>query len=200
MVRESLKRDTEDERSVHALAYRVVLLNFAAITTSTIMATHTLLDILGDPNSNSIIAALREEATAIFREHNGEWSKAAISKLYRLDSAIRESSRMSGVGGTAMARRVRTDSGIVLPDGTWVAKSTTVGVSMDGIHFDEAFYDKPMEFDAFRFSRRREESIRSGEKSRVNEDLVTTSIRWLPFSHGNHAWFVDFRNYLRVPY
>ena len=200
MVRESLKRDTEDERSVHALAYRVVLLNFAAITTSALMATNTLLDILGDPNSNSIIAALREEATAVFREHSGEWSKAAISKLHRLDSTIKESGRVSGVGGTAMARRVRADGGIVLPDGTWVAKSTTVGVSMDGIHFDEAFYNRPMEFDAFRFSRRREESIRSGEKSRVNEDLVTTSIHWLSFSHGNHAWFVDFFKYLRVPH
>lgn len=29
MVRESFKRDTEDETSVYALAYRVVLLNFA---------------------------------------------------------------------------------------------------------------------------------------------------------------------------
>ena len=191
MVRESFKRDTEDERSVYALAYRVVLLNFAAITTSTIMATNALLDIFSAANSDSLITALREEATTVFREHNGEWSKAAIAKLYRLDSAIRESARVSGVGGTAMARRVRADGGITLPDGTWIPKNATVGVSMDGIHFDEAFYDKPLEFDAFRFSRPREESIASGEKSRVNEDLVTTSPHWLPFSHGIHAWSVN---------
>ena len=153
------------------------------ISTYTIMATNTLLGILSASNSNTLIAALREEATTVFREHNGEWSKAAIAKLYCLDSVIRESSRVSGLGGTAMARRAILDGRIVL-DGMWVAKSATVGVSMDSIHFDEAFCDRPMGCDAFLFSRRREERIVSEEISRVNEELVTTSIHWLPFSHG----------------
>ena len=103
---------------------------------------------------------------------------------------------MSGVGSTAMAWRVRADGRTTLPDGTWIPKNATGGVSMDGIHFDEAFYDRPLEFDAFRFSRPREESIASGEKSRVNKDLVTTSAHWLPFSHGIHAWFVDLKSRL----
>lgn len=190
MIRESFKRNTSDERSVYALAYRIVLLNFAAITTSTIMATNALLDIWSAPDSESVVAALREEASTVLHQHDGEWTKAAVSKLHRLDSAIRESARVSGVGGTAIARKVRADGGITLPDGTWIPKGTTVGVSMDGIHFDEAFYERPMEFDAFRFSRPREEAISSGEKPPVNEDLVTTSARWLPFSHGIHAWYV----------
>ncbi|KAF8202595.1 cytochrome P450 [Mycena galopus ATCC 62051] len=186
MVRESFKRNTEDETSVYALAYRVVLLNFAAITTTTIMSTNALLDIWSAPDSEEIIAALREEAERVFHEHNGEWTKAAVTKLHRLDSAIRESARLSGVGGTAMARRVRTDDGITLPNGLVVPKNATVGVSMDGLHFDEAYYDRVNEFDAFRFSRPREEPG-YGEKPHTNEDLVTTSVHWLPFSHGIHA-------------
>lgn len=188
MVRESWKRNTEDERSVYSLAYRIVLLQFASVTTTTITATNSLLDIWSAPNSDSVIAALREEAEKVYHEHNGEWSKAALAKLHRLDSAIRESARFSAIGGTAMARKVRADGGITLPDGTWVPKNVTVGVSMDGIHFDEAFYNRPTEFDPFRFSRPREEAALSGEKLRVNEDLVTTSPHWLPFSHGIHAW------------
>lgn len=188
MVRESFKRTTSDERSAYALAYRVVLLNFAAITTSTIMATNALLDIFSAPDSETIIAALREEASRVLREHNGEWTKAAVAKLYRLDSAIRESARISGVGGTALARKVRADGGITFPNGVWVPKGATVGVSMDGIHFDEAFYDRVLQFDAFRFSRPKEEPTSFGEKPRANEDLVTTSAHWLPFSHGIHAW------------
>jgi len=189
MIRESFKRKTDDERSVYALAYRVVLLNFAAIITTTIMATNGLLDIFSAHNSEYLITALREEASAVFREHNGEWTKSAVAKLYRLDSAIRESARVSGVGGTSMARKVRADDGITLPDGTWIPNGATVGVSMDGIHFDQAFYENPLEFDAFRFSRPREEHILadSTEKPRANEDLVTTSAHWLPFSHGIHA-------------
>jgi cytochrome P450 len=182
MVRESLKRDTEDERSVYALAYRIVLLNFAAITTSTIMATNALLDIWSTPNAEELVSKLRDEAEGVFREFDGHWTKAALAKLIHLDSAIRESARVSGVGGTALARRVRADDGITLPDGTWIPKNSTVGVSMDGIHFDEEFYDNPREFRPFRFVRPQD-----GEK-RPNEDLVTTSPHWLPFSHGMHAW------------
>ncbi|THU95307.1 cytochrome P450, partial [Dendrothele bispora CBS 962.96] len=187
MVRESFKRNTEDERSVYALAYRVVLLNFAAITTSTIMATNALLDIWSAPDSQSIVETLREEASRVLKEHNGQWTKAAVGKLHRLDSAIRESSRVSGVGGSAIARKVRAENGITLPDGTWVPKGAIVGVSMDGIHFDEQFYDRVNEFDPFRFSRPREELVSLGEKPRANEDLVNTSAHWLPFSHGIHA-------------
>ncbi|KIJ43181.1 hypothetical protein M422DRAFT_253378, partial [Sphaerobolus stellatus SS14] len=171
MVRESFKRDTEDERSVYALAYRIVLLNFAAITTSTIMATNALLDIWSAPDSDKTVTSLREEAQRVFQEHNGEWSKLALSKLYRLDSAIRESARISGVGGTAIARRVRAEDGISLPNGLWVPKGATIGVSMDGVHFDEAFYANVNEFDAFRFSRPREEALSLGEKPQKNEDL-----------------------------
>ncbi|KAJ6578775.1 cytochrome P450, partial [Mycena vulgaris] len=186
MVRESFKRNTGDETSVYALAYRVVLLNFAAITTTTIMATNALLDIWSAPNCDEVVAALREEAGRVLHEHNGEWTKAAVAKLHRLDSAVRESSRISGVGGSAMARRVRAANGITLPNGVVVPYNATVGVSMDGAHFDEAFYDRPNEFDPFRFSRPREEPTYA-EKPRANEDLVTTSVSWLPFSHGIHA-------------
>lgn len=86
------------------------------------------------PNAEGLVEALREEASAVLREHNGVWTKQAISKLYRLDSAIRESARMSGIGGTAMARKVKVPGGMTLPDGTWVPANVTIGVAMDGIH------------------------------------------------------------------
>jgi cytochrome P450 len=127
---------------------------------------------------------LREEAQQVLQEH-GEWSKAALAKLHRLDSAIRESARVSAIGGNALARRVKVD-GFTLPNGLAVAKNSTIGVSMDGIHFDPEYYDNPTVYDPFRFSRPREE-LAAG-KTRVNEDLVTTSVHWLPFSHGLHAW------------
>jgi cytochrome P450 len=160
------------------------------------MSTNALLDIWSAPNSEELVAALREEAERVLQEHSGEWTKAAVAKLHRLDSAIRESARISGVGGTAMARRVRTDNGIALPNGLVVPKNATVGVSMDGLHFDEAYYDRVNEFDAFRFSRAREEPG-YGEKPHTNEDLITTSVHWLPFSHGIHAWCVQHNYFLR---
>ncbi|KAJ7025237.1 cytochrome P450 [Mycena alexandri] len=182
MVRESFKRETFHETSVYHLAYRIVLLNFGGITTTSIMVVNAVLDIWSAPDAANVISALREEAERVLQEHNGEWSKSAVAKLHRLDSAIRESARVSAIGGNALARRVKID-GFTLPNGLAVAKNSTIGVSMDGIHFDEAYYDHPYVYDPFRFSRPREEA----EKPRTNEDLVTTSVHWLPFSHGLHA-------------
>jgi len=203
MVRESFKRTTPQERSAPALAYRLLLLNFAAVSTSTIAATNALLDIISAPSSQNIIAALRDEALNVLHENNLVWTKASVAKLHRLDSAIRESSRVSGVGGTGLARRVRAANGIVLENGVWVPKGATVGVAQEGIHFDENFYERAWEFDAFRFSRSKEELTSEGsrakdetagetdntvtKKPRRNEDLVTTSPHFLAFSHGLHA-------------
>ncbi|KAJ6595156.1 cytochrome P450 [Mycena vulgaris] len=185
MVRESFKRDTEHETSVYHLSYRIVLLNFGGITTTSIMVVNAVLDIWSAPNAEKVIAALREEAERVLQEHHGEWSKAAIAKLHRLDSAIRESARVSAIGGNALARRVKVD-GFKLPNGLAVAKGSTIGVSMEGIHFDEEYYDHASVYDPFRFSRPREEAL-AAQKTHTNEDLVTTSVKWLPFSHGLHA-------------
>jgi len=155
------------------------------------MATNALLDIWSGPHATEVVEILRKEAEQVYEEHNGEWSKLALSKLIRLDSAIRESSRVSGVGGTALARKVKVDEGIVLPNRLWVPKGVTVGVSMDGIHFDESLYERPTEFDPFRFSRAKEKLSETSDKPRKNEGLVNTSAQWLPFSHGIHAWYVN---------
>ena len=217
MVRESFKRTTPQERSAPALAYRLLLLNFAAVSTSTIAATNALLDIISAPSQN-IIAALRDEASNVLHENNGVWTKASVAMLHRLDSAIRESSRVSGVGGTGLARRVRAADGIVLENGVWVPKGATVGVAQGGIHFDESFYERAWEFDAFRFSRSKEERTSEESKAkdetiaerkknetvtkkpRRNEDLVTTSPQFLAFSHGLHAWSVSSPQPHSTPY
>ncbi|KAJ7808203.1 hypothetical protein B0H14DRAFT_2183538, partial [Mycena olivaceomarginata] len=106
-------------------------------------------------------------------------SKAALAKLHRLDSAIRESACVSAIGGNALARRIKVDD-FMLPNELAVPKSSIIGISMDGIHFDEEYYDRPTVSDPLRFSRSREEALAS-EQPRMNVDLVTTSVHWLPF-------------------
>jgi len=199
MVRESFKRTTSQERSAPALAYRLLLLNFGAISTSALTATNVVFDIISAPSSQDIIAALRDEASNVLRESNGIWTKASVAKLHRLDSVIRESLRVSGFGGSGLARRVKAADGITLENGVWVPKGATVGVAQRAIHFDERFYEpQAWGFDAFRFSRSNEllsegsklEVEKDGavaEQPRRNEDLVTTSPHFLAFGHGVHA-------------
>jgi cytochrome P450 len=192
MIRESNKRTTESERSPESLAYRLLLLNFAAVSTSTIGATNAVLDILAAPDFHAVLPALREEAAAALEGAGGLWTKSAVQSLRRLDSALRESARVSGVGGTGLARRVRAADGITLPDGTWVPRGATLGVAQGGVHFDTATYGPTAgTFDALRFSRAREEAEARGTDAPANEDLVTTSPQFLAFSHGLHAWSVS---------
>ncbi|KAF9269898.1 cytochrome P450 [Marasmius fiardii PR-910] len=189
MVKESFKRTSESETSAHSIAYRILLLNFAAVITSTIASANFILDIMSTDPSVNAIELLREEVKRVHKEHDGVWSKAAVAKLVRLDSALRESGRYSCVGGSAITRRVWTDDGIVLPtngkegEGLWVPKGATVGVAQHQIHFDEQYYGPTAaEFDPFRFSRPKEQGL-----SATNEDMVTTSSHYLTFSHGVHS-------------
>ncbi|KAJ7060186.1 cytochrome P450 [Mycena amicta] len=183
LVRESFKRTSELDTSVYNLSYRIVMLNFAAIITTTISCVNTVLDVWSAHNAEEIVEEIREEILRVLSETNGVWTKAAVAKMYRLDSAIRESSRINGVGGTSLARQVRVPEGIKLPNGLVAPQHTTIGVSMDGIHMDPDNYPDPMKFDPFRFSRERE----NGGKPKENVDLSTTSSKYVLFSHGVHA-------------
>ncbi|KAJ7185259.1 cytochrome P450 [Mycena filopes] len=131
-----------------------------------------------------VVAILREEAQRVLAEYHGTWTKSALAKLVRLDSAMWESARVSGIGGSALARRVEAD--LMLPNGLVIPKSNYVGVSMDGVHFDEDIYPRAHEYDAFRFSRPREEA-EFADSPYAPEDLLTTSPHFLFFSHGMHA-------------
>ncbi|KAF8214831.1 cytochrome P450, partial [Mycena galopus ATCC 62051] len=173
------------ETSDYALAYRFVLLNFAAITTTSVTVTNSILDIWSSSPEQNVVEILREEAQRVYAENNGQWTKAAVAQLVRLDSAIRESTRVSCIGGASIARRTKCD--VTLPNGMVIPKDNCVGVSMHGIHFDEENYPSARQYDAFRFSRPREEASVRSEKPHMNEDLVTTSERWLSFGHGMHA-------------
>lgn len=51
------------------------------------------------------------------------------------------------------------------------------------MHHDDALYEDATKFDAFRFSRMRE---RDGEAAK--HQFVNTSIDYITFGHGKHAW------------
>ena len=72
-------------------------------------------------------------------------------------------------------------------DGTLVRKGELVAAPAHALHRDEAFYENPLEFDGFRFANIREED---GEGAK--HQMVATSSAYLPFGHGQHAWWVAY--------
>jgi cytochrome P450 len=191
------------ERTPQRIASRLMLVNFAAIHTSTFTATNVLFDIFSSPQADSIVAELREEIEQTLAVSDGKWDKNAVARLFKTDSAIRESLRVSTFMSHGMDRLVVDPKGVTMTDGLHLPQGTRISTSTYSIHHDNDIYPNANTYDAFRFSRAREESLASIEEAEIlnelgekdfskvleskNLSIVTTSETFLPFGHGRHA-------------
>lgn len=186
-----------EEMDPHRIAARVMPLNFAAIHTTSLTGYESLTSILSaDP---SVLESLREEAYRVLTE-DGSWSKAGLSRMHRMDSAIRESQRAAPIALTFIHRKVVAKDGIVTPEGVHVKCGTLLSCPWTGFALDSELHGEDADkFDAFRYSRPIEayEAMTPEEKEKTDmlklkqSGIVTTSINHLPFGHGRHAWYVS---------
>ena len=65
-----------------------------------------------------------------------------------------------------------------------MTKGAHVVAPVIGIHSDDSIYRNALEFDGFRFARMREQDP---ESQKFN--MVSTSLEWLQFGTGQHAWY-----------
>lgn len=182
-----------DETHPARISERIMPLNFAAIHTTALTAYETMINILSaDP---SVVESLREEAHRVLQEEGG-WTKQGLSRMHRMDSAIRESQRASPIALTFIHRKVVAKEGIVTPEGVHIKHGTLLSCPWMPVAVDEEIHDGDANFDAFRYSRAREEydAMTPEAKEKANmlklkqSGLVTTSHQHLPFGHGRHAW------------
>ena len=186
----------QDELNADLISRRLMAINFAAIHTTTITATNLFFDLFSVDPSKGYVEGIREEAEQVFREEGGRWTKAGLQRLHRADSAIRESMRISNFMSRNITRIVIADKGITNTAEGWHApKGAYVSADVTNTMHDPEIYPDPNVYDAFRYSRPREESEARGvsEKGKVdgaslkNVDMINTSDTFLTFSHGRHA-------------
>ncbi|ORY61698.1 cytochrome P450 [Pseudomassariella vexata] len=178
------------------IAKRLLPIEFAAIHTTTLTGLNMILDLVSSDLSLGYLEGLREEAARVFKEEGGKWTKNGLSRLYRIDSAIRESQRLSIFATTQVERKVVARSGITNPTQGWHAPyGSSLVLNWQGLHHDPDLHHEPERYDAFRYSNPREEyESRPAEQKDPAEALrlkkmgmVTTSDSHLAFSHGRHA-------------
>jgi cytochrome P450 len=175
------------------ISRRLTVVNFAALHTTLLTMSNTLLDIVGSP-SRDFLDGIREEVERVYTECNGVWTTTALTKLIRTDSAIRESMRINNFMTRGVMRKVVAPEGIVNPQEGWTApQGAFIGVDIHSVQHDSTIYSNPDEYDAFRFSRPLEEDSSGGSDTKSilqlkKMSLTTTSDTFLPFSHGRHAW------------
>ena len=113
MLQWTLDEGTARKHTDVNMVKRIFLINFAAIHTSSTVSirvapqfcdvltlgsayqsmTHVLYDLAAMPE---YIPALREEVESVVASDG--WTKAAMAKMWKLDSVFRESSRYNGLG------------------------------------------------------------------------------------------------------
>jgi hypothetical protein len=149
--------------------------------------------------SPEYIQPLREEVESIVKEQG--WTKSAIFNMRKLDSFLREAQRLNSFSLSkdypsncriphdtrllvAMERQALKD--FTFSNGTFIPKGTYVAAVARPVHMDEDIYEDPLTFKPFRFAEAREGA--DDAKDAVKNQLVTTSLQYLLFGHGKHAW------------
>ncbi|KAI0143666.1 cytochrome P450 [Xylariaceae sp. FL1272] len=134
-----------------------------------------VLDLNCSESRNEFLEGLREEHNHVLDKHSGRINASAgLEDLHRLDSAIRESMRISTFPIISFMR-------------------TRIGVPSRAIHRDPDLYPSPCEYDAFRFSRPFETQAAGHITGPSRELLSTVTDSFLALGYGKHAcpgrWF-----------
>lgn len=180
------------------ISKRLLPIEFAAIHTTVLTGQSWMFDVLSLPDSSTILETLRAEILT-HKPPTGNWTKAALSSLVRIDSSIRESQRLSNFAATLVERKIIARQGLYNPDYGWtLPKGGFLTVNLHGTHHDEELYEAADSYVPFRFSKVREAwDVLSEEERKGREDegaqarglgMVTTSDKHLAFGHGRHSW------------
>lgn len=159
--------------SIRDMTLRLMFFELASIHTTSNAATHLVYDLAANPQFQE---PLREEARRVLAEHGG-WNAKALAQVKLLDSCLKESGRLNGSDVMTMRRRAMQP--YTFKDGTHVPKGTWVAVPACALHRMSSLYDKPNEFDGFRFARMREEPGKE-----TSFQFTSTSPEYMTFGHG----------------
>ncbi|EFQ36844.1 cytochrome P450 [Colletotrichum graminicola M1.001] len=164
----------ESARSKYDPAIYQLALAGAAIHTTTDLLSHVILNILSHPE---LIPALQAEMIEVLGKEG--WAKTSLYNLKLMDSVMKETQRLKPVSLVSMGRIAEAD--VHLSDGTVIPKGMKCAVANTSRH-DPAVYERPDEFDGYRFLRMRRTP---GKENQAH--FVTTGPDSLGFGHGQHA-------------
>ncbi|KAI0002413.1 cytochrome P450 [Russula compacta] len=162
------------EKSLEGVARRMLAVNFASIHTTSLTLTQVVYRLLANPE---YIEPLRQEVEAAVAEEG--WTKAGLEKMGKIDSFIRETQRLDGLGIEGLTRLALRP--FTFSNGMTVPAGTTVVAPLCAVHTDGELYSNPEGFDGFRFARLRE--CDGGSRHLAG----TTSTAHMPFGHGRRA-------------
>jgi hypothetical protein len=114
-------------------------------------AASTILQLYSSDNTEKWIDSLRKEVDQVIGEDDGQWSKAGLGRLVKIDSAIREAMRFNPLSATILQRvasqhptvkfndlhqafQVKDPSGFTFNDGMYVPPGLRITFPAWSIH------------------------------------------------------------------
>lgn len=162
------------------LARGALMVNAAAFHATGLTLANLLLDVFSAPKE--VVEILYEEVLRIQIEYGFD-SKLGLSKMIRMDSAIRESMRLHVLGIKAMHRYIKPAEGYTFSNGDHLPQGSHISLPVLGRHLDESIYPDAKVYDAFRFSRDRESRSGSSSEKRI-QAAVNASANHLSWGIG----------------
>ncbi|CAN8100520.1 unnamed protein product [Discula destructiva] len=172
------------EHTDEDLAGLQLTITAAAIHTTTMVATNAFYTLAVMPE---LFPELREEISTVLKEH-GTYTTAALQKMKKLDSFLREVTRQYPLNFVGFERKVMKP--ITLSNGQLIPAGVIIQTPANGYAHDPDTYPNPDQFDAFRSYRLREQAgLTSGEKASADalNQMVAVSPNHLIFGFGRHA-------------
>ncbi|KAK7457145.1 hypothetical protein VKT23_010445 [Stygiomarasmius scandens] len=161
--------------SVEDLCIRILASNFASVHTTSLAFTYALYNLASRPE---LAEPLRKEVQTVVEKEG--WSKVGMVQMRLLDSFLKESQRLNGVGATGLPRVLLQD--FTFSNGTTVPAKTLISASTWALQRDDAIYPSANEFNPFRFY-----DMRSQDGEGLKHQLVTPTSEWVLFGQGRHA-------------
>ncbi|KAG6831013.1 hypothetical protein H0H92_013200 [Tricholoma furcatifolium] len=183
------------EQEPNSLALRMLNLSFTSIHSTYVSLAHTVYNLAAHPLYLDILRDEIQQHLNISSESGTSysWALEDLDKCIKLDSFLKESLRLNGLGAISLPRKALVP--LNLPDGTFLPVGTIVTCASTSVHLNEAHYDDPKNFDGLRFAKMREACISSGadedENSDVKYRLTSAGPAFLTFGGGKHICRYD---------
>ncbi|KAI0337447.1 cytochrome P450 [Trametopsis cervina] len=173
------------------LALRMLIMNFVALHTTAMSFVHALYNLAAMPEYAD---PLREEIEAQLGSDMSKWTKDAFAKCWKLDSFLKESQRLNGLGALSLPRKALKT--YTFRDGTVIPEGATLSATQTAVHYDSTYYENAGQFDGFRFYRQRVSAAGEREGEELAEEnkeedwrnrLTGTGVGYLAFGGGRHV-------------
>ncbi|KAI1339296.1 cytochrome P450 [Xylariaceae sp. FL0016] len=194
IIEECARSGDDNELTVTNITKRLLVMKVMLTFGAAYTFASCILDLYSSNSKEDFVAGLREECDCIEREFDGLSDKAATDRLYRVDSAVRESLRLSPPHIISLPRDVAPGRTLNIGGGVQIPEGVRLAVPSYDILTDANFHEKPLVFDAFRFSRRLEGLDDPNAQASEHEPASSVTNTVPVFGYGRHGcparWYV----------